>query len=82
MRSVKQFFTQDARSAAAAARRRRSELQAETKGNLEVFTVRLNNGFSWQLRQFGAIIVADTEQRYASMDMARAAGDSALARRH
>ena len=33
-------------------------MRAATKGQLEVFAVRLGTGFTWELRQFGGLILA------------------------
>ena len=72
------FFSEQARAAAAVARRRRAELKAQTHGELEVFAVRSANGYSWQLRKFGGVVLADSHQRFPSPAAARAAGVSAM----
>ena len=72
------FFTEQARAAAAIARKKKAELKAQTQTEMEVFAIRIDNVYKWQLRKFGGIILASGDQSFTSADAARAAGTSAL----
>ena len=52
-------------------------MRAAAKGQLEVFAVRLGTGFTWEVRQFGGLVLAKGAECYASGNDALAAGDVA-----
>lgn len=69
-------FTEEARTAAAAARRRRYEERAANKDQLQVFAVRRSLGISWEVRQFGGVVLACGTETFGSAADALAAGES------
>ena len=69
-------FTDEARIAAAAARRRRLEERAANKDQLQVFAVRRSVGISWEVRQFGGVVLACGTQTFGSAADAVAAGET------
>ena len=71
------FFTDQARIAATASRRKRAEMQ-KLRADIEVFTIRSANGYAWEIRRFGGIVVARDDQQFPSVAMAQAAGQTAL----
>lgn len=47
---------------------------------LEIFVMRVSNrAFKWQVRRFGAIVVQEGQQTYSTAELARQAGEAALA---
>ena len=70
------MFTEAARAAARVSRIRRAKATAELKalGGLEVFAVRLHNGFTWQVRQFGGLVLASGQHCFPSSITARTMG--------
>ena len=70
------MFTEAARAAARVSRIRRAKATAELKalGGLEVFAVRLHNGFTWQVRQFGGLVLASGQHCFPSSVIARTMG--------
>ena len=52
-------------------------MRAAEKGQLEVFAVRIGTGFTWEVRQFGGLVLAKGTDCYSSSDDALAAGDAA-----
>ena len=77
----RRHFTRAALDAALA---RRRELAAQPKpplGTLDLFIVRgaaSGNDFGWEIRRFGAIVVARSPEGYPAIAAARAAGEAAL----
>ena len=78
----RRHFTQAARDAALA---RRRELAAQPKDPADqprLFVTRGTRGgndFGWEIRRFGALLVARAERGYATADEARDAGEGAIA---
>ena len=73
------FFTEKARHAAAAARHRRAEIKAENYSEFQVFAARVGNcAYRWEIRRFGGIVVAESQEPLASAAAARAAGSVKL----
>lgn len=74
------------RAALDAALARRREIAAQPKpplGALDLFIVRgaaAGNDFGWEIRRFGAIVVARSPEGYPGMAAARRAGEAALRR--
>ncbi len=76
-------FTQAARDAALARRREIAALPKDPAGCLQVFVVRgasPANVFCWEIRRFGAIVVARGANSFPDGQMAREAGEEALKR--
>lgn len=80
---ARRHFTRAALDAALA---RRREIAAEPKpplGALDLFIVRgaaAGNDFGWEIRRFGAIVVARSPEGYEGAAAARRAGEAALRR--
>jgi hypothetical protein len=72
------YFTEAARVAAAIARRKQADQKAQNSGRSEVFVVRAGNCYTWEVRKFGALVVLGSNQHFASAELARDAGISAL----
>ena len=76
-------FTQAARDAALAKRRELAALPKDPAGSLQVFVVRgagQSNAFCWEIRRFGAVVLERAETSYPTMQDARTAGETTLAR--
>ena len=76
-------FTEAARAAAAAKRRERAAIKAETRCDLEVFVVRMEhapNVYGWEIRQFGGVVVCRSARSFGSLMQARADGLDTLER--
>ena len=75
-------FTQAARDAALAKRRELAALPKDPAGSLQVFVVRgvQDNAFCWEIRRFGAIVVARSASGFSDGQMARDAGEDTLRR--
>ena len=76
-------FTQAARDAALAKRRELAALPKDPAGSLQVFVVRgagQSNAFCWEIRRFGAIVVARSAGGFADGQTARDAGEDTLQR--
>ena len=74
---LKPYFSAAAREAAQASRRRREAEREAAKGQLVIYAVRLGTGFSWEVRQFGGLILAKGTECYSSSDDALSAGNIA-----
>lgn len=78
----RRHFTDAARAAAVEARRRKRET-AVPRETPEIYVVRLPGAhlrFSWEIRRFGAVVLEKAETSYPTMQDARAAGETILAR--
>ena len=76
-----QFFSPQARQAAAEKRRRRFEEQPP-KGAPEIFVVRMvrpKQPFGWEIRKYGSFVVRKSDNCFATQAEAQAAGEKALA---
>ena len=76
-------FTQAARDAALARRREIAALPKDPAGSLQVFVVRGAHeakAFCWEIRRFGAIVVARSATGFADGQVARDAGEDTLQR--
>ena len=74
-------FTEAARAAAAQKRRERAAIKAETKNDFEVFVLRGSdetNRYTWEIRQFGGVLVRSAGVSFSSSAEARRDGLSAL----
>ena len=71
------FFTEKARAAAAAGRRRHLEERAANKAQIEVFAVRRGVAISWEVRQFGGVVLYRGTECFDSSAAAVAAGERA-----
>ena len=71
------FFTEAARTAAVAARQRRAVLKVQTREDLEVFVTRASNRFAWEIRKFGGIALATSNEEFTSPTDALSAGQAA-----
>ena len=81
--NTRRRFTQAARDAALAKRRELAALPKDPAGSLHVFVVRGNphgNSFGWEIRRFGAIVVARSASGFPDGQMARDAGEATLQR--
>jgi len=70
------------REAAYAARRAKIAARLQTGGDTAVYVVRAaegggSQGWGWELRRFGAIVMTRSMRSYDTMDQARAAGERA-----
>ena len=80
---TRRCFTQAARDAALAKRRELAALPKDPAGNLQVFVVRgadQSNVFFWEIRRFGAIVVARSASGFLEGQQARDAGQDMLQR--
>lgn len=78
----KRHFTDAARAAAVEARRRKRET-AIPRQTPEVYVVRVPGAclqFGWEIRRFGAVVLERAETSYPTMQAARTAGETTLAR--
>ncbi len=78
---TRRHFTQAARDAALARRREIAAMPKDPAGSLEIFIVRgaeRGNDYGWEIRRFGAIVVARSGCGYPTPGAARAAGEDAL----
>ena len=74
-------FTEAARAAAALKRRERAAIKAETKNDYEVFVLRSSddtNRYTWEIRQFGGVLVRSAGASFTASAEARRDGVSAL----
>ena len=79
--TTRRHFTQAARDAALARRREIAALPKDPAGTLEIFIVRgaeRSNDYGWEIRRFGAIVVARSDRGHPTPGAARAAGEDAL----
>ena len=77
----RRHFTQAARDAALARRRELAALPKDPSGHPQLFVTRgayVRNDFGWEIRRFGAILVARSDRGYATATLARDAGDHAI----
>ena len=80
--NARPHFTDAARQVALARRRKIAALPKARPGALALFIVRgaeRSNDFGWEIRRFGAVVVKQSPWGYASSEIARAAGEEALA---
>ena len=78
---TRRHFTQAARDAALARRREIAALPKDPAGSLEIFIVRgaeRGNDYGWEIRRFGALVVARSNCGFPVPGAARAAGEDAL----
>jgi hypothetical protein len=75
-------FTASARAAGAEARRVKGEAKrARPEVFMELFVVLdTAQGFGWEIRRYGAIVMFKSTAVYATIDLAREAGEAAMAR--
>ena len=70
------------RQAAELGRQRQAELRSQRlEGNIEgidAFAVRCAGGFTWEVRRFGGLVVAQSEDCFVTAEKARAAGQATL----
>ena len=77
----RRHFTEAAREAALARRREIAAMPKHPLGALALFIVRgteRGNDYGWEIRRFGAIVVARSSQGFAALVAARHAGEEAL----
>lgn len=75
-------FTVAAREAALARRRELAALPKDPVDRLRLYVTRgarVGNDFGWEIRRFGALVVARSAMGYATAELARHAGDDAIA---
>lgn len=80
---TRRHFTEAAREAALARRREIAALPKAPSDALALFVVRgaeRGNDYGWEIRRFGAIVVARSEGGFAGPLAARQAGEEALNR--
>ena len=78
---TRRHFTEAARQAALARRREIAALPKQPSGTLALFVVRgaeRGNDYGWEIRRFGAIVVARSERGFDGQIAARQAGEEAL----
>lgn len=78
---TRRHFTQAARDAALARRREIAASPKDPRGALDLFIVRgAESGidFGWEVRRFGAIVVARSGGGYPTAALARQAGEGAV----
>ena len=78
---TRRYFTEAAREAALARRREIAALPKEPSGTLALFIVRgaeCGNDYGWEIRRFGAIVVARSSRGFPVPVAARQAGEEAL----
>lgn len=78
---TRRHFTQAARDAALARRREIAAQPKDPSGALDLFVIRgaeHGNDFGWEIRRFGAIVVARSSCGYPAPTAARQAGEEAL----
>lgn len=78
---TRRHFTEAARQAALARRREIAALPKAPTGALALFVVRgggHGNDYGWEIRRFGAIVVARSDRGYPGPDAARQAGEAAM----
>lgn len=76
--TTRRHFTQAARDAALAKRREIAALPKDPAGALALFIIRgaeSENDYGWEIRRFGAIVVARSVHGYAGAEAAREAGE-------
>ena len=78
----KTWFSTATRAAAIATRKKNIAEREAAKGQPAVFAVRRGTGFTWELRQFGAIVMASGNERFSTSAAAIVAGNLALALRN
>ena len=77
----RRHFTEAARDAALARRREIAAMPKDPSGMLAIFIVRgaaRDNDYGWEIRRFGAIVVARSSAGYPTQVAARLAGEEAL----
>ena len=80
---TRRHFTEAAREAALARRREIAALPKDPSGTLALFVVRgaeRGNDYGWEIRRFGAIVVARSACGFPGPAAARQAGEDALQR--
>ena len=80
---TRRHFTEAAREAALVRRREIAALPKDPSGMLALFIVRgaeRGNDYGWEIRRFGAIVVARSACGFAGQVAARQAGEEALGR--
>lgn len=78
---TRRYFTDAAREAALARRREIAAMPKLPPGALALFVVRgaeRGNDYGWEIRKFGAIVVARSPRGFAAPLAARQAGEEAL----
>lgn len=78
---TRRHFTEAAREAALSRRREIAAMPKEPTGALALFVVRgaeHGNDYGWEIRRFGAIVVARGDHGFAGQVAARQAGEKAL----
>lgn len=78
---TRRHFTEAAREAALTRRREMAAMPKVPTGTLALFIVRgaeRGNDYGWEVRRFGAIVVARSSQGFAGPIAARQAGEDAL----
>ncbi len=78
---TRRHFTEAAREAALARRREIAAMPKDPAGTLALFIVRgaeCGNDYGWEIRRFGAIVVARSQRGFAGQGAARQAGEDAL----
>ena len=78
---TRRHFTEAAREAALARRREIAAMPKDPSGTLALFVVRgaeCGNDYGWEIRRFGAIVVARGRQGFPGPVAARQAGEEAL----
>lgn len=78
---TRRHFTEAARQAALARRREIAALPKQPSGTLALFIVRgheRGNDYGWEIRRFGAIVMARSERGFPGQIAARQAGEVAL----
>lgn len=74
-----QGFSPEARIKAIATKQARAE-EAPPPGEPAVFVVRAGNGYGWEVRRYGAIVVGRGDAVHPTAGPARTAGEATLAR--
>ena len=78
---TRRHFTEAARQAALQRRREIAAMPKEPSGTLAMFVVRgaaRGNDYGWEIRRFGAIVVARSLEGFPAPLAARQAGEAAL----
>lgn len=78
---TRRHFTEAAREAALARRREIAAMPKDPTGKPALFIVRggeRSNDYAWEIRRFGAIVVARSSRGFKGLVAARHAGEEAL----
>ena len=78
----RRHFTQAARDAALARRRELAAMPKDPSGQPRLFVTRgaqTGTDFGWEIRRFGALVIARSDRGYPTAELARNAGDHAAA---